>query len=114
MSQTVRFVKVNDVFYPEVFTVFPDKEEAMVFVVEMVEDEELDRDEEYEISAIWYEVGEGESRTDEFFTDKELIRMCENGNYDVFEKRVKERGYEVHDIQKETIFVYDSEMEFDE
>lgn len=77
MSQTVRFVKVNDVFYPEVFTAFPDKEEAMVFVVEMVEDEELDRDEEYEISAIWYEVGEGESRTDEFFTDRELIRMCE-------------------------------------
>lgn len=57
---------------------------------------------EHEIEYEWYEIGEGESDTDEFFDEKELLRMKRE---DRFEEYMKIQGYEIDLIEYGTIMI---------
>ena len=112
MSQTARFTTVNGAFYPEVFTSFPDHDEAVSLVEDMVEDGAiLPSEDYYEVITDWFEIGEGESGTDTFFTNDELVEFWNTGD---FEKELKKKGYEVEHINDDCVIVQASEIEFED
>ena len=109
MSQTVRFTEINGALYPQVFTSFPDHEEAVILIKDMVEDGViLPSDDYYEVITKWYEIGEGESGMDVFFSDEELMEMK---NKDKFERAVEKAGYEVEFISDDYIKISADELE---
>lgn len=57
---------------------------------------------EHEIKYEWYEIGDGESDTDEFFIEEELLRMKRK---DKFEEYMEKQGYEMELIQSGTIMI---------
>lgn len=112
MSQTVRFTEVNGAFYPEVFTAFPDRDEAVSMAQEMVEDGAiLPSDDYYEVATEWFEVGEGESGMHTFFDDETIIEWHNKGD---FVKRVTDAGYNVEYIGTQTLYVPAEEVNGEE
>ena len=73
MSQTMRITEINGAFYPEIFTSFPDRDDAIALIEYAVKDAWLSPSDEYEVVTEWYEIGEGESNSDTFFADETLI-----------------------------------------
>lgn len=114
MSQTMRIPKINDSFYGEILTYFPDEEEAQGMVREAVTDGWLSEYREYEVTTDWYEIGEGESNTDYFFSDEELIEWYNIGGIEEIEKRAKEKGYNVEHIQTDTVYVSAEDIDMDD
>ena len=114
MSQTMRIPKINDSFYGEILTYFPDEEEAQEMVSEAVTDGWLSEYREYEVTTDWYEIGEGESNTDYFFSDEELIEWYNIGGIEEIEKRAKEKGYNVEHIQTDTVYVSAEDNDMDD
>ena len=109
MSQTVRFSEVNGAFYPEIFSAFPDYEEAIRMVEDMLDDGFiLPTDDYYEVITKWYEIGEGESGTDTFFSDEQLIDLWNKGD---FEKEIEKAGYEIEFISDDNISINAEELE---
>ena len=109
MSQTVRFTEINGAFYPEVFTGFPERDEAISMVEDMVEDGAiLPSDDYYEVVAEWYEIGDGECGMHTFFSEEDLIEWHNKGN---FMEKVKAAGYTVEHIQSHTIRVNADDVE---
>lgn len=113
MSQTVRIPKINDFFYGEILTYFPDEDEARKMVKEATEGW-LFENSDYEVTTDWYEIGEGESNTDYFFSDEELIEWYNIGGIEEIEKRAKEKGYSVEHIQTDTVYVSAEDIEKDD
>lgn len=111
MSQTMRIPKINDSFYGEILTYFPDEEEAQEMVKEAMTDGCLSEYGDYEVSTDWYEIGEGESNTDYFFSDEELIEWYNSGGIEEIEKRASEKGYNVEHIQTDTVYVSAEDIE---
>lgn len=114
MSQIMRIPKINDSFYGEILTYFPDEEEAQEMVSEAVTDGWLSEYREYEVTTDWYEIGEGESNTDYFFSDEELIEWYNIGGIEEIEKRAKEKGYNVEHIQTDTVYVSAEDIDMDD
>lgn len=115
MSQRVCFVKINDIFFPEVLGAMPDEEEATGLVMGMIEEREIcENEDSYDVVTSWYEIGEGESDTDCFFTDEELLAMCDDGDYDEFEANILKKGYEVYHVQDDVICVLRSQLDLDD
>lgn len=114
MSQTMRIPKINDSFYGEILTYFPDEEEAQQMVKEAVTDGWLSEYRDYEVTTEWYEIGEGESNTDSFFSDEELIEWYNIGGIEEIEKRAKEKGYNVEHIQTDTVYVSAEDIDMDD
>ena len=56
MSQTMRIPKINDSFYGEILTYFPDEEEAQEMVKEAMTDGCLSEYGDYEVTTDWYEI----------------------------------------------------------
>lgn len=111
MSQTMRIPKINDSFYGEILTYFPDEEEAQEMVKEAVTDGCLSEYGDYEVTTDWYEIGEGESNTDYFFSDEELIEWYNSGGIEEIEKRANEKGYNLEHIQTDTVYVSAEDIE---
>ena len=109
MSQTVRITEINGALYPQIFTAFHDYEEAISMVTEMIEDGFiLPSDDYYEVVTVWYEIGEGESGTDVFFSDEELLEMINKG---IFVREVEKAGYEIELITDDNIKIRADELE---
>ncbi len=97
MSQRVVYLQLSDDNYATCHygeTSVPDED----YVVSLAEDYDLKGNIEclYE----WYEIGEGESDTDTFFTDDEIADMFESGN---FVKACEEKGYDCELVEYGTI-----------
>ena len=101
MSQTVKFTRIEDVLYPEVLRGFPDKDEAISMVHEMLETDLVALNTGwYEVATHWYEIGEGESGMDTFFDDEQLLEWEENGE---FVKMVEAAGHYAQHIETQTL-----------
>ena len=111
MSQTMRITEINGAFFPEIFTSFPDRDEAIALIEYAVKDAWLSPSDEYEVVTEWYEIGEGESDTDTFFGDETLIDWYNKGGVDEIIRQAKEKGYEVEHIQTDTIHVSHDDIE---
>lgn len=114
MSQTMRIPTINDSFWGEILTYFPDEDEAKTMVEEALTDGWLSESGEYEVTTDWYEIGEGESNTDCFFSDEELIEWYNIGGIDEIGKRAGEKGYSVEHIQTDTVYVSAEDIEKDD
>lgn len=97
MSQRAVFVEVDGEQYEEIFHSVPDEEDCLSICLDM----EMESG-EHEIKYEWYEIGEGESDTDEFFIEEELLRMKKE---DRFEEYMKIQGYETELVQSGTIMI---------
>lgn len=111
MSQTMRITEINGAFYPEIFTSFPDRDEAIALIEYAVKDAWLSPSDEYEVVTEWYEIGEGESNSDTFFTDETLIDWYNKGGVSEIIAQVKAKGYEVEHIQTDTICIDAEDIE---
>lgn len=105
MSQTVRISTINDVFYEEIKTSFPDQEECIYMVKEALEEGYVAENDMYEVETHWYEIGDGESGTDTFFTDDELIEWYKKGEISEIEKNAEERGHYVEHCGRELQYI---------
>lgn len=111
MSQTVVFVEVNGVLYPDNLGGYPDRELAVSIAKEMVDDELISPSDEYEVCTEWHELGDGESGMDWFFPSDTLVEWRKN---DEFEKKAEEAGYNVQCIEKQTFHLSSEEINEDE
>ena len=111
MSQTIRIVHINDCWYPEIFTSFPDHDEAVRLITDMLEDDVMSRSEYYEVHSEWYEAGDGESGTDTFFSDEDIVDWFNIGGIKEVEKRFTAAGHDFLSIQDDTIIIYDEVLE---
>ena len=97
MSQRAVFVEVDGEQYEEIFHSVPDEEDCLSICLDMgIENGE------HEIEYEWYEIGEGESDTGEFFVEEELLRMKRE---DRFEEYMKIQGYEMELVQSGPIMI---------
>lgn len=97
MSQRAVFIKVDNELYEEIFHSVPDEEDCLSICLDVGMESG-----EHEIEYEWYEIGDGESDTDEFFTEEELLDMKRK---DRFEKYMEKQGYETELVQTGTIVI---------
>lgn len=97
MSQRAVFVKVDNEQYEEIFHSVPDGEDCLSICLDMGMESG-----EHEIEYEWYEIGAGESDTDEFFIEEELLDMKRK---DKFEEYMEKQGYETERVQSGTIMI---------
>lgn len=97
MSQRAVFIKVDNEQYEEIFHSVPDEEDCLSICLDVGMESG-----EHEIEYEWYEIGNGESDTDNFFIEEELLRMKRE---DRFEEYMKIQGYEIDLIQSGTIVI---------
>lgn len=97
MAQTAVIIIIDNEPYEEVWTSIPDREEMISIVKDIYDIENIEEGTEFEVEYEWYEIGEGESGTDYFFIDEDIIRMY---NSDIpFEDELAKRGYNTEMIQ---------------
>lgn len=111
MSQTMRITEINGAFYPEIFTSFPDRDEAISLIEYAVKDGWLSASEDYEVNTEWYEIGTGESNSDTFFTDETLIEWYNKGGVPEIIRHAEKQGYEVEHIQNDSITIEHCDIE---
>lgn len=97
MSQRAVFVKVDNEQYKEIFHSVPDGEDCLSICLDVGMESG-----EHEIEYEWYEIGDGESDTDEFFIEEELLDMKRK---DKFEEYMEKQGYETELVQTGTIVI---------
>ena len=107
MSQTVVFMEVNGVIYPDNLGGYPDRDEAISVAKEMVDDDLIALSDDYEVFTEWYEIGDGESGMDTFFSSDALVSWRKA---DVFEKNVEDAGYPVDCIEHRSFFLHGEEV----
>lgn len=73
MSQRAVFVEVDCQLVREVFHTLPDEADARDIVDDLIAEGEIEEKESYEVSAVWYEIGDGESDMDRHFLEEKLI-----------------------------------------
>lgn len=111
MSQTIRITEINGAFFPEIFTSFPDKDEAISLIEFAVKDNWLSPSDSYDVCTEWYEIGEGESGTDTFFSDETLIEWYNKGGIREIIEQAAKRGYAVEYIQNDTVSIVAEDIE---
>jgi len=97
MSQRAVFVEVSGATYPEVLHSMPNMDDCVSIVKDM-EREPCEYD-TCTVYAVWYEIGEGESDTDNFFPEEVLLDWYENNR---LEEETEKRGYNAEVVQSET------------
>lgn len=108
MSQRAVFVEVDGMLYDEVLRSMPDYDEC-VFIVEEIG--VIDTEGGVDVVAAWYEIGEGESDTDEFFKEAELLYLYDK---DILEQEMERRGYSLMHVQTDTTHVWEDDLIEDE
>ena len=103
MAQSVSILVINNGEYEVVGTTsrIPDEEDIEVIAI--------DNDMYGEISCeyISYNIGEGESGIDEFFTDDELIGIYNQfDNFGEFEQEIEKEGYDIDSYSSGSLSVY--------
>jgi hypothetical protein len=107
MSQRAVFIEVDGMLYNEIFRSMPDYDEC----VSIIKDIGLDTEGSVDVVAAWYEIGEGESDTDEFFKEAELLHLYDT---DTLEKEMERRGYSLMHVQTEPTHVWEEDLTEDE
>lgn len=97
MGQRVVFINVDGEQYDEILSSVPDEEDCLSICLDVGMESG-----EHEIEYEWYEIGDGESDTDEIFTEEELLRMKRE---DRFEEYMEKQGYETELVQSGTIVI---------
>lgn len=106
MSQTVRFTEINDVFYRDILHAFPNRSESIDMIMELAEEKSLSlSDDEFCVETYWFEIGKGESDTDELVKEADLIKWYSKGGIDEVRKQVNLLGYEIEHIQSHEIYI---------
>lgn len=100
MSQRAVFVEVDGILFPELQPGMPDYDDCVSIVRDM--ELEVGEDETCEVYAVWFEIGEGESDTDEFFPEESLLAWYKGGT---LEKEVEKCGYYLEEVQNDTTHV---------
>ncbi len=112
MSQSACFLTVEDMFVEDVFTSLIDKAYDRDTIIDIVQETiEAEPDQDYDCEMVHYEIGRGESGTDTFFEDSELIGWYKAGGIDLIAEKVKEQGYEMELIQSESYCIFAHELE---
>ena len=98
MSQTAIFVRINGTLYEgEVFKHIVSKDEAIGLCTDVgLASDNGDSMDTISIEYEWYEIGDGEANTDEFFDDSELFKMYKSKD---FNKSVNQKGYSLEWVQ---------------
>ena len=102
MAQKAVFVEVDGILYPEVFTYMPDSEDISGMIEDMKEDG-YSFDSEAVANITWLDIGEGESDTDEFFPEKDLLKWFEDGT---LEKEAERAGHNVEVVEQRVTHLY--------
>ncbi len=97
MSQRAVFLEVDGAIHPEVMHAMPDIDDCVAAARDL-ECEPCEGD-TCVVNATWYEIGEGESDTDNFFPEETLVEWRKNGKV---EEEAGKRGYCVEVIQTDT------------
>ena len=105
MSQRAVFVRVDEELYPEVLHSMPDREECISIA------RELEYEGPCEVSAVWFEIGEGESDTDEFFPEESMLEWYRK---DCIEREAAKLGLHVMVVQCDFTNVSESDIEVEE
>ena len=109
MSQTAVIIHVDGALHQEVYPSLPDHEEIVQICKDFgytTEDAAYEGD-DIDITCEWYEIGSGESGTDDFFSDEEILAKFSHDNC---EKEFEAEGYELDAIQQETFTIYYDEL----
>ena len=91
MAQKVVFIFVENELSEEILSFTPDKDELIQAARDM-EYETSENDTGVNVQFEWYDIGEGESDTDIFFSDKELYQIMKNRKQN-FQKEIEQRGF---------------------
>ena len=89
MSQRAVFIEVDGMLYNEIFRSMPDYDEC----VSIIKDIGLDTEGSVDVVAAWYEIGEGESDTDEFFKEAELLHLYDTDTLEKEMERLRKMTY---------------------
>lgn len=110
MSQTAIFARVNGTLYEgEVFKHIVSKDEAIGICADIgLTSDDGDSMDTINIEYEWYEIGDGEANTNEFFNDSELLEMYKTKD---FNKAVNQKGYSLEWVQDTRFGVRYSELE---
>lgn len=107
MAQTVSIMILsnNDYETIEVVRSIPTEDS----VLELATDREFYG--EIECSYVSYNIGEGESRIDTYFSDDELIYIFEQfDDFELFEKEIESKGYSIERYSSGMIKVWNEEV----
>lgn len=99
MSQTAVMIMVNGSVHSEVYEHVPDYDEAIQICKDFgYESEDGDYPGDHiRVEYEWLEIGEGESGTDAFFSDDELVFLYNSGHYE--ENFKTHGGYDVECVE---------------
>lgn len=109
MAQKVVFIFVENELSEEILSFTPDKDELIQAARDM-EYETSENDTGVNVQFEWYDIGEGESDTDIFFSDKELYQIMKNRKQN-FQKEIEQRGFFCELIQEDDIFIPNEDLE---
>ena len=107
MAQKVVFVFIDGTLSDEILTYTPDTDDLLTILDNMGYEAS---DGEIEAGYEWYDIGSGESDTDEFFTEKELYDMRLKGSR-IFENEITKAGYDCALVTEDSTII---EIEEDE
>ena len=91
MAQTVYFVKVDGEPYDGVLTYKPNHDDLVGICMDMGFDRSYTFD-SLDVEVERVDIGSGESGTDEFFSEKELVAI--RGSF-CWKRKIEDKGYEV-------------------
>lgn len=112
MSQTAVLVIVDGNLIPEVFCSVPDYDEAVQICKDNGYEYKDYYSDYYLLEYEWIEIGEGESGTDEFIDDEDLLDLYDC--YDYGEKIYEQFGLRVETIESGNIEVMLEDLEDEE
>lgn len=111
MSQTIRIVEVNNIFYPKILKTFPDHKEAFRILDDMLYDGILDYSEEYDVDTRWYEIEDERNGISFLYSDIQLIEWYKLGGIIEIERNVNKDGYKLNHILNDHINISGSELD---
>ena len=111
MSQTIRIVEVNNIFYPMNLKTFRDHQEVFRILDDMLHDGILDYSEEYDVDTRWYKIEDEKSSISFLYSDAQLIEWYKLDGIKEIERNVKNDGYRLIYILNDHINISGSELD---
>lgn len=108
MAQKVVFVFVNELS-DEILSFTPDKDDCIQIARDMGY-EASENNTGVNVRFEWYDIGEGESDTDTFFSDEELYQIMKNRKQS-FQKEIEKKGFICELVQEDNIFILNEDLE---
>lgn len=109
MAQKVVFVFVENELSDEILSFTPDKDDCIQTARDMGY-EASENDTGVNVRFEWYDIGEGESDTDTFFSDEELYQIMKDRKQG-FQKEIEQRGFICELVQEDDVFILNEDLE---